>query len=89
MEKVGVDAAGAAAAHGRRSWASEGPACLPESQEVLERGEFQGVWGVGLVLVEVGLGSAPGEFVLRLSVWRYYFVWFGAGTRISVRMRRR
>jgi hypothetical protein len=31
VEKVGVDAAGAAAAHGRRSWAPEGPACLPES----------------------------------------------------------
>ena len=29
---------------------------------------------MGLVLVEVGLGSAPGEFALRLSVWRYYFV---------------
>ena len=74
MEKVGIDAAGAAAAHGRRSWAPEGPAGLPKSQEVLERGEFQGVWGMGLVLVEVGLGSPPGGFSLRLSVWRYYFV---------------
>ena len=29
---------------------------------------------MGLVLDEIGLGSAPGVFALSLSVWRYYFV---------------